>query len=39
MNVINLPKEILMKVKPVKKGLMNALLSVIEGSNKQDEGS
>lgn len=36
MSVINLPKEILMKVKPVKKGLKNALLSVIEGSNKQE---
>ena len=36
MSVINLPKEILMKVKPVKKGLKNALLSVIEGTNKQE---
>lgn len=36
MNVINLAKEIRMKVTPVRRGLKKALLSVIESTNKEE---
>lgn len=37
MNIENLPKEIKMKIKPVKKGLKNTLLSMLDTNNKQGE--